>query len=60
MNQARNVAIVGLYEWPKRVDPDVSSMQIKARSIKRALDDAGVAMILEYAANYVRYRRDYQ
>ena len=42
VNQARNVAIVGLYEWPKRVDPDVSSMQIKARSIKRALDDAGL------------------
>ncbi len=27
--------------------------------VKRALDDAGVAMIKEYADNYVRYRRDY-
>lgn len=28
--------------------------------VKRALDDAGVAMIQEFADNYVRYRRDYQ
>lgn len=28
--------------------------------VKRTLDDAGVAMIKEYADNYVRYRRDYQ
>ena len=42
MNQARNAAIVGLYEWPKRVDPDVSAMEIKALSIHRALEDAGL------------------
>ncbi|MDA0301215.1 MAG: thiolase domain-containing protein [Chloroflexi bacterium] len=42
MNQARNAAIVGLYEWPKRVDPDVSAMEIKALSISRALADAGL------------------
>ena len=40
--QKRRAAIVGLYEWPKRKDPDVSAMQIKAQSIKRALDDAGL------------------
>lgn len=28
--------------------------------VKRQLDDAGVAMIKEFADNYVRYRRDYQ
>lgn len=38
----RTAAIVGLYEWPKRKDPSVSAMQIKAASIKRALDDAGL------------------
>ncbi len=40
--QKRSAAIVGLYEWPKRKDPDVSGMQIKAQSIRRALDDAGL------------------
>ncbi|MCK9497071.1 MAG: hypothetical protein M0R75_16480 [Dehalococcoidia bacterium] len=39
----RKAAIVGLYEWPKRKDPDVSAMQIKAASIKAALDDAGLS-----------------
>ena len=42
-NQARNAAIVGLYEWPKRLDRDVSAMQIKAGSIAKALDDAGLS-----------------
>src|SRR5438477_12642323 len=41
-NQRRDAAIVGIYEWPKRVDPEVSAMQIKAASIKHALDDAGL------------------
>lgn len=39
----RKAAIVGLYEWPTRKDPDVSAMQIKAASIKAALDDAGLS-----------------
>lgn len=42
-DQKRMAAIVGLHEWPKRKDPDVSAMQIKATSIKRALDDAGLS-----------------
>jgi acetyl-CoA C-acetyltransferase len=41
-NQRRDAAIVGIYEWPKRVDPSVSAMQIKAASIRKALDDAGL------------------
>ena len=41
-NQRRDAAIVGIYEWPKRVDPAISSMQMKAASIKAALDDAGL------------------
>ena len=43
MAQERLAAIVGLYEWPKRKDPGVSAMQIKAASIKHALDDAGLS-----------------
>ena len=43
MAQERKAAIGGIYEWPKRVDPGVSSMQIKAASIKAALDDAGLS-----------------
>lgn len=42
-NQARTAAIVGIYEWPKRVDLGVSAMQIKAASISRALEDAGLS-----------------
>ncbi|MSQ42475.1 MAG: thiolase domain-containing protein [Dehalococcoidia bacterium] len=42
-NQARNAAIVGIYEWPKRLDMDVSAIQIKARSIALALEDAGLS-----------------
>ena len=43
MTQEHQAAIAGIYEWPKRVDPSVSSMQIKAASIKAALDDAGLS-----------------
>jgi len=41
--QQREAAIVGIHEWPKRYDPDVSAINIKAQSIKRALDDAGLS-----------------
>jgi acetyl-CoA C-acetyltransferase len=44
MAQERKAAIVGVHEWPKRKDPDVSAMQIKAASIKAALDDAGLSI----------------
>src|SRR5690606_22360873 len=40
--QKRRAAIVGVYEWPRRLVPDVSGRQIKAQSIRRALDDAGL------------------
>ena len=40
--QARTAAIVGMYEWPKRLDRNVSAMQIKAASISKALEDAGL------------------
>ncbi len=43
MAQERVAAFAGIYEWPKRVDESVSGMQIKARSIKAALDDAGLS-----------------
>ncbi|MCK9486309.1 MAG: hypothetical protein M0R73_06345 [Dehalococcoidia bacterium] len=43
MAQEREAAIVGIHEWPKRVDRSVSALQIKARSIARALDDAGLS-----------------
>ena len=43
MNQERKAAIVGIHEYPLRVAPGVSSMQIKVESIKRALEDAGLA-----------------
>ncbi len=42
MAQERNAAIVGIHEFPLRVAPGISSMQIKAQSIKAALDDAGL------------------
>ncbi len=41
-SQSRTAAIVGMYEWPKRLDRDVSAMQIKAASISKALEDAGL------------------
>lgn len=42
MNQERNAAIAGIYEYPLRVAPGVSAIQIKAESISKALDDAGL------------------
>ncbi len=42
MNQERKAAIVGIHEYPLRVAPGVSAMQIKVESIKRALEDAGL------------------
>ena len=41
-NQRRDAAIVGIHEYPLRVAPGRSAMQIKAESIKAALDDAGL------------------
>ena len=38
----RIAAIAGIHEYPLRVAPGVSSMQIKAESMKQALDDAGL------------------
>src|SRR5262245_53871408 len=43
MPQRREAAIVGIYEYPLRVDPHVSAMQIKAECAARALADAGLA-----------------
>jgi acetyl-CoA C-acetyltransferase len=43
MNQQRRAAIVGIHEYPLRLAPGVSAMEIKVESIKRALEDAGLA-----------------
>lgn len=43
MAQERTAAIVGIKEYPLRLAPGVDAMQIKAESIKAALDDAGLA-----------------
>ena len=43
MAQERIAAIAGIHEYPLRVAPGVSAMQIKAESMKRALDDAGLS-----------------
>ena len=43
MSQKRESAIVGIHEYPLRYAPDVSAMDIKAISIKAALDDAGLS-----------------
>ena len=43
MNQERRAAIVGIHEYPLRVAPGISAMEIKVESIKRALEDAGLA-----------------
>ena len=40
-NQERQAAIVGVHEYPLRVAPGVSAIQIQTESIKAALDDAG-------------------
>ena len=42
MAQQREAAIVGIHEYPSRYAPDVSAINIKAHSIKAALDDAGL------------------
>jgi acetyl-CoA C-acetyltransferase len=43
MAQERRAAIAGIHEYPLRVAPGVSAMQIKAASLKKALDDAGLS-----------------
>jgi acetyl-CoA C-acetyltransferase len=43
LSQERNAAIAGIFEYPLRVAPGVSPMQIKAASLKAALDDAGLS-----------------
>ncbi len=43
MSQRRDAAVVGVYEYPLRVVPGVSALQIKAASAARALEDAGLA-----------------
>jgi acetyl-CoA C-acetyltransferase len=42
MAQRRDAAIVGIHEYPLRVVPGVSPLQIKAESAVRALEDAGL------------------
>jgi acetyl-CoA C-acetyltransferase len=42
VTQQRDAAIVGIHEYPSRYVPDVSAINIKAHSIKVALDDAGL------------------
>ena len=42
MSQTRQAAIAGIHEYPLRVAPGVSAMQIKAASLRAALDDAGL------------------
>ena len=42
-SQKREAAIVGIHEYPLRVAPDVTAMQIKIESIRRALEDAGLS-----------------
>ena len=43
MNRERSAAIVGIHEYPSRLAPGVSAMEIKLDSIRAALDDAGLA-----------------
>lgn len=43
MTQKRQAAFVGIHEYPLRVAPGVTAMQIKAESIRKALDDAGLS-----------------
>jgi acetyl-CoA C-acetyltransferase len=42
MPQSRDAAIVGINEYPLRVAPGVSSLQIKAECASKALEDAGL------------------
>ena len=41
--QRREAAIAGIHEYPLRVAPGVSAMQIKIASIRAALEDAGLS-----------------
>jgi acetyl-CoA C-acetyltransferase len=43
MPQRTDAAIVGIYEYPLRVAPGVSPLQIKAESAANALEDAGLS-----------------
>ena len=43
MSQTRQAAIAGIHEYPLRVAPGVSAMQIKAASLKAALDQVASA-----------------
>ena len=43
MAQTREAAIVGIHEYPLRVAPGVSALQIKAASASMALEDAGLS-----------------
>ena len=43
MAQTREAAVVGIHEYPLRVAPGVSALQIKADSAARALEDAGLS-----------------
>jgi len=43
MAQMREAAIVGIHEYPLRVAPGVSALQIKAASASKALEDAGLS-----------------
>lgn len=42
VSQARDAAIVGIYEYPKRKAPGVTPLQIKAECAEHALADAGL------------------
>ena len=43
MAQTREAAILGIHEYPLRVAPGVSALQIKAASASKALEDAGLS-----------------
>ena len=43
MAQTREAAIVGIHEYPLRVAPGVSALQIKAASASKAVEDAGLS-----------------
>jgi acetyl-CoA C-acetyltransferase len=43
VSQRREVAIVGIYEYPLRKAPGVSELQIKAECARKALQDAGLS-----------------
>jgi acetyl-CoA C-acetyltransferase len=41
--QARDAAIVGIYEYPLRKVEGITALEIKAESARKALEDAGIA-----------------